>query len=103
METIVVVPFDLLIVQILRNGVVDIQQGDLVAGNAQADVLAQSAVNIHLAGHWDALGHQAAVNIARNKAEGLGERRPALIGESHILAGAFVFLSPCLLYTSRCV
>ena len=59
-----------------------------------ADVLAQSAVDIHLAGHGDAPGGQAGVDIAGLKAELLGEGGPALVGKGHILPGALVLLGP---------
>src|SRR5699024_261526 len=74
--------------------VVDVQQGDGVAGDADADVLAQSAVDVHLAGNGDAAACQAGVDKAGLKAELAGEGRPALVGKGHVLAAALVGLGP---------
>ena len=49
-ELVVVLALDVLVVNVGGHGVVDVQQGDSVAADAQADVLAQGAVDIHLAG-----------------------------------------------------
>ena len=76
------------------HGVVDVQQGDGVAGDAHADVLGEGAVDVHFAGHGDAAGGQAGVDIAGLKAELAGEGRPTFVGEGHILAAALVVLSP---------
>ena len=85
---------DVLVVDVLGDGVVDVQQGDGVAGDAGADVLAQRAVDVHLAGHGDAPGGQAGVHVAGLKAELLREGGPALVGEGHVLPGALVVLGP---------
>ena len=93
-QAIVELALDLLVIDVLGHGVVDVQQGDGIARHAGADVLAQGAVDVHLAGHRDAPGGQAAVHIAGLKAELGGEGRPALVGEGHILPGALVLLGP---------
>ena len=85
---------DVLVVQVGGDGVVDVQQGDRVAGDAHADVLGQGAVDVHLAGDGDAPAHQAGVHIAGLKAELLGEGGPALVGKGHVLPGALVLLRP---------
>ena len=119
-EGIVKLAFDVLVIEVLGNRVVDVQQGDGVTGDAQADVLAEGAVDIHLAGHRDAPGHQPGIHVAGLKAELRGEGGPALVGEGHIFLGPLVLFRPvqqgelklshsggqvgiCLLYTSRCV
>ncbi len=76
------------------HGVVDVQQGDGVAGDAHADVLGEGAVDVHLAGHGDAPGGQAGVDVAGLEAELAGEGRPTFVGKGHILAAALVVLRP---------
>ena len=44
---------DVLIVDILGHGVVDIQQSHRILGNTRADVLRKGTVNIDLTGHRD--------------------------------------------------
>ena len=85
---------DLLRIQIGRHAVVNIQQGHRVPTDAGADKLGQHAVNIHLAGHGNALGGQAAVYITGHKLELRLECGPALAGNGHILASALVGLHP---------
>ena len=56
--------------------------------DAGADVLGKRAVDVHLAGNRDAHAGQAAVDIARHKAELRLECRPALVCNGDILARA---------------
>ena len=76
------------------HGVVDVKQGDGVTGDAHADVLGEGAVDVHLAGHGDAPGGQAGVDVAGLEAELAGEGRPTFVGKGHILAAALVVLRP---------
>ena len=93
-QRVVVLPLDLLLPELGGDGVVDVQQGDGVAGHARANVLGQRPVNVHLAGHGDAPGHQPGVHVAGLKAELGRERGPALVGEGHILPAPLVVLRP---------
>src|SRR5699024_1400527 len=67
-----------LIVDVLRNAVVDIEKSYRIAGEAYAYVLGESAVDIDLAGYGNSAGSETAVYIAGLKAELAGECRPAL-------------------------
>ena len=91
---IVELALDALLVHIGGHAVVDVQQGDGLAGDAGADVLGQRAVDVHLAGGTDAHGGQAAVDIAGHEAELGLEGRPALVGHDHVLGSALVGLDP---------
>ena len=82
------------LIEVFRHGIVDIQQGHGIAADAEADVLAEGAVDIHFTGYRNAPAHHAAVHIAGLKAEFLGESGPALVSKSHVLTGAFVLLHP---------
>ena len=93
-ERIVVFAPDLRLPHARGDGVVDVQQRHGVGGDAGADVLAQRAVDVHLAAHGDAAGGKARVYITRLKAELLGEGGPALIGKGYVLAGALVRFRP---------
>jgi len=86
-ELVVEFSFDVLLIDRGGDRVVDVQQGDGVTGDTHPDVLAEGAVDVHLAGDGDAPAHQAGVDVAGLKAEGLGEGGPALVGEGHILPG----------------
>ena len=94
MQGVVVLALDVLVIDVFRNAVVDIQQGHRVAGQAGADVLAQRAVDIHFAGDRDTAGSQAAVDIAGLEAELGREGGPALVGKGHILPGALMSFRP---------
>ena len=50
-KLVIVLALNVLIVDVLRNGVVDIEKGDCIAGYASADVLGECAVDINLAGY----------------------------------------------------
>ena len=93
-ELIIVLAANLLLPHLGGDGVVDVQQGHRVAADAGPDVLAERAIDVHLAGHGDATGGQTGVDVAGLKAELAGERGPALVREGHILAGALVVLRP---------
>ena len=62
--------------------------------DAGADELGKRAVDVHFAGNRDAHAGEAAVDIARNKAELRLECRPALACNGDILAVAAVILYP---------
>ena len=66
-QLIVKLAADVLVIDVLRHAVVDVQQGDGVTGGADADVLGQSAVDIDLAGDGDAAADKAGVDIAGSK------------------------------------
>jgi len=73
------------LIEVFRHGIVDIQQSHRIAADAEADVLAEGAVDIHFTGYRNAPAHHAAVHIAGLKAEFLGESGPALVSKSHVL------------------
>ena len=83
-----------LFVHIGGNGVVDVEQGYGLAGDAGADELGQRAVDVNFAGYRNAHSGHAAVDVARNKAELRLECRPALVGHRHILGAAAVGFHP---------
>ena len=81
---------DALFVHILRNAVVDIQQGNGILADAGSDELAECSVDIYLTGYGDSSSGETAVYIAGNKAELSLKCRPAFSGDGHILAIALV-------------
>lgn len=81
---------------IAGNGVVYIQQGGGYTACQVAEVLAQGAVDVHFAGHWDTARCQAGVDVAGDEPERFLKRRPALVCEDAVAAGAEVCLvEPC--------
>lgn len=93
---------DVLIINVLGHAVVDVQQGDGVAGGTHADVLGQGTVNIDLAGHGDAAAGKAGVDVARLKPELRRESGPALIGKSNILLLPLWFSAQSSRVSSNC-
>ena len=93
-QAVVEVALDVLVVDVARHGVVDVEQRDRVAGGAHADILGEGAVDVDLTGNRDAAADQARVDVARLEAELGREGRPALVGEGDVLAGALVGLGP---------
>ena len=85
---------DVTVVEVCRDGVVDVEQRDGIEADAGADELGKRAVDVHFAGNRDAHAGEAAVDIARNKAELRLECRPALACNGDILAVAAVLLYP---------
>ena len=63
-KLIIIFALDILIIDVLRNGVVDVKQCNSVIGNAKSDVLAKSSVDINLAGYRDSSCSKTAVYIA---------------------------------------
>ena len=66
---VVIFSFDIFVIDILRNGVVDVKQCNRVVGDAESDVLAECSVDINFAGYRDSSGTKTAVYIARLKSE----------------------------------
>ena len=64
-KLVVVFALDSLVVDVLRNGVVDIKKRDGVVGYASADVLGKSTVDIYFTGYRNATACKTAVYIAR--------------------------------------
>ena len=93
-QAVIKLACDVLIINVLGHAVVDVQQGNGIAGSAHADVLGQSAVDINFAGNGDAAAYQAGVDIAGLKAELRGECRPALVSKSNVLLVALVCICP---------
>ncbi len=85
---------DRLLVHVLRDGVVDVEQGHHVVRDAGADVLGKRSVDIDFAGDRDSAACQAAVDVAGNKSELCLERRPAFACDRDIFAVALVSLDP---------
>ena len=71
-----------------------VEKRDGIASDAGAQVLGHGAVDVHLAGHGNAPGGQAGVDIARLESELLREGGPALVGEGDVFPGALVRLGP---------
>ena len=93
-EGVVELALDVLLIEVGGDGVVDVEQGDGVAGDAHADVLAERAVDVDLAADGDAAADEAAVHVAGLEAELLREGGPALVGEGDELPRALVLLGP---------
>ena len=66
---VVIFSFDIFVIDIFRNRVVNVKQCNSIVGNAKSDVLAECSVDINFAGYRDASGTKTAVYIARLKAE----------------------------------
>ena len=86
--------FDIAVVHICRNSVVDVKQSNDIFRNELADVLGQSAININFAGNRNATAGQAAVDIARAETKLGLERRPAFVSKRNKLSGTFVRFRP---------
>lgn len=86
--------FDIRFVEITGDGVVNVEQGDCIAAGAHADVFADGAVDVDFTGDGDAAGYEAAVDVARFKAELGREGRPAFIGKGYVLTGTLVGFGP---------
>ena len=68
-KLVIVFSFDIFIIDILLNRVVDIKQCNCIIGNAKSDVLTKCSVDINLTGYRDSSGNQTAVYIARFKSK----------------------------------
>ena len=78
------------------HGVVDVQQGGGGTRHANADVLAQSAVDIHLTGHRNAPGSQAAVDIAGTNLNSVWKAGQHLLAKATYCRVPLVGLGPVL-------
>ena len=93
-QGVIELALNLLFPHLRRDGVVDVEDGDGILGDAGADVLGERAVDVDLAAHGNAAGSQTGVHIAGLKAELLRESGPALVGKGDVLARALVLLRP---------
>ena len=66
---VVIFSFDIFVIDIFRNRVVNVKQCNSIVGNAKSDVLAECAVDINFTGYRNTSGSKAAVYIARFKSE----------------------------------
>ena len=85
-QLIVVLAYDVLVIDVLRYRVVDVEQCHSIVRCAHTDVLRQSTIDINLASYRDATAYQTAVHVARLETELAWEGWPALVGECYILA-----------------
>ena len=93
-KLVIVFSFDIFIIDILWNRVVDIKQCNCIIGNAKSDVLAECSVDINLTGYRDSLSCQTAVYITWNESELCLECRPAFSGQGYVFSGSFVCFDP---------
>ena len=68
-QFVIIFSFDIFVIDIFRNRVVDIKQSNSIVGNAKSDVLTECAVDINFTGYRNTSGSKAAVYIARFKSE----------------------------------
>ena len=68
-KLIIVFSFNIFIIDILWNRVVDIKQCNCIIGNAKSDLLAECSVDINLTGYRNSSGSQTAIYIARFKSK----------------------------------
>ncbi len=66
---VIVFSFNIFVIDILRNRVVDVKQCNCIVGNAKSDVLAECSVDINFTGYRNSSGNQTAVYIARFKSK----------------------------------
>ncbi len=85
---------DLLVIQIRRNRIVDVEERDGVAGKAGTDVLAERAVDVDFTRDRNSARNQPAVHIAGFKAELPRKGRPAFVRKRNVLSGTFVVFRP---------
>ena len=57
-QFVIIFSFDIFVIDILRNGVVDVKQCNCIIGDAKSDVLAECSVDINFAGYRDTSGSQ---------------------------------------------
>ena len=68
-QLVIISSLDVLIINVLRNRVVDVKECNSILRNAKSDVLAECSVNINLTGYRNSSGSKTAVYIARLKSE----------------------------------
>ncbi len=91
---IVKLSFYVFFVHVCRYSIIDIQQCYSILTYNRSDKLAQSSVNIHLAGYWNSFCGQTAVDIAWYKSE-LGLKcRPAFSCNRNVFSVSFMLLDP---------
>ena len=95
-QCVIIFSLNISLIHIFWNRVVDIQQCHCILADNRSNVLAESAVNINLAGNRNTLGRETAVYITWNKSKLGLECGPAFSCDSHILAVSLVSLYPVL-------
>ena len=68
-QFVIIFSYDIFIIDIFRNRVVDIKQSNSIVGNAKSDVLAECSVDINFTGFRNTSGSKTAVYISRLKSE----------------------------------
>ena len=68
-QFVIIFSFDIFVIDIFRNRVVDIKQSNSIVGNAKSDVLAECSVDINLTGYRNSSGNQTAIYIASMKSK----------------------------------
>ncbi len=85
---------DILIVQILWYGVVDVEKGYSIQAYSSSDELRKCSVDVYLTGYRNAFCCQTAVYIAWYETKLCLECRPAFASDSNIFAVTFVIFDP---------
>ena len=93
-QLIIILALDVLIIDLLRNRVIDIEQCNGIVRSTHTDVLRERTIDINLASYRNAAANETAVYIARLETELAWECRPALVSECYILARTLVSLCP---------
>ena len=91
---IIELALDLLVVDVCRNGIVDIKQCNSIIADNGTDELAECSVDIYLTGYRNASLGKTAVNVARYASELCLECRPALSCQCNELTISSVLLDP---------
>ena len=94
MVRVVILARDVRVEHFLRDGVVNIKQRYRVLGNASTYVFAECAVNVNLARYGYTASGEAAVYVARNKAELRLERGSAFTSDRDVFFRAFMRFDP---------
>ena len=93
-ELVRILALDIRFIQVLGDGVVDVEKRHRVFRDHGADEFGQGAVDIDLAGDGDAAPRKAGVDVAGHEAELRLEGRPALAGDGDKFARTLVRFDP---------
>ena len=84
-ELVVELALDILVVDILRNRVVNVEKSNSIVACAHTDVFRESTIDVNLTSYRNSTANETAVDIARLETKLAWECWPALVGKGYIL------------------
>mgnify|MGYP000028439574 CR=1 FL=1 len=91
-KLVIVFSFNIFIIDILWNRVVDIKQCNCIIGNAKSDVLAECSVDINLTGYRNSSGNQNGYLHSKVQIQTVTGMQPTFVSKCNVFSCSLMSL-----------